>query len=165
MLFPPSPDEERRAAEQAALRILRGAAQSQDSLRRRLVGRGFSDEAARSATRSAVTAGYVDDTALAESIVARRRGRRGSVRLVAELRARGVDAEVARAAVGAVPAEEERDAALGEARRRLPTGGLSTDWPTRRREVGRIAGALQRLGFPADAITHALHQLGAPDGD
>jgi len=124
------------------------------------VQRGFSTEAAGAATDAAVHAGYVDDAALAESIVARRRGRRGSVRIVAELRARGVEVEVARAAAGVVPVEEERDAAVREARRRLPATGLSDDRAARRRELGRIAGALARLGFPSDAIAHALGELG-----
>lgn len=163
---PTDPREERRAAEAAALRILGGAAQSQASLRRRLVHRGFSEEAADSATETAVTAGYVDDAALADSIVARRRGRRGSSRIVAELRARGVDVELARTTVGAaVSMEEERDAALREARRRLGATALPADWPSRRRQLARIAGALTRLGFPSDAVAHALAALGDDSGD
>jgi regulatory protein len=155
------PNEGAEAAAAAALRILGGAAQSRASLRRRLVQRGFSDEDADSATDAATRAGYVDDAALAESIVARRRGRRGSVRIVAELRARGVENDVARAVVGRVPAEEEREAAVNEARRRVPAAGLSVDRVARRRELGRIAGALNRLGFPSAAIAHALAMLGS----
>jgi regulatory protein len=157
----PSDDGTAQAAETAALRILGAAAQSRASLRRRLVQRGFSTDDADSATDAVTRAGYVDDAALAESIVARRRGRRGSVRIVAELRARGVEVDVARAAVGCVPAEEERDAAVREARRRVPAGGLSDERIARRRELGRIAGALSRLGFPSDAIAHALAAVGA----
>jgi regulatory protein len=152
--------DECRAAETAALRILGGAAQSQESLRRRLVHRGFSAEAAASAAHSAVRAGYVDDAALAASIVQRRRGRRGTARIAAELRARGVDPDVARTAVGAVSVEEGRTAALNEARRRV-RGELPCDWQARRRELGRIAGALNRLGFSADAVAFALGAIGA----
>lgn len=158
-------DDERRAAETAALRILRGAAQSQASLQRRLEHRGFSAEAAAAATGAAMHAGFVDDAALAESVVARRRGRRGTVRIVAELRARGVETDVARAAAAVVPVEEERDAAVREARRRLPASGLSDDWAVRRRQLARIAGALSRLGFPSDAVAHALAALGSSAAD
>ena len=156
------PDEERRAAEAAALRILRGAAQSRASLQRRLRQRGFSADAADSATDAAVAAGYVDDAELAGAIVARRRGRRGTVGIVAELRARGVDAATARAAVGDVPVEEEREAAVREARRRLGDTPLPDDRVQRRRELARLAGALSRRGFPADAVAHALHTLSQP---
>jgi len=156
-----SPEEERHGAEAAALRILGGAAQSQASLRRRLVRRGFSDEAADSATDAAVRAGYVDDAALAGSIVARRRGHRGTVRIVAELRARGVDVELARQAAGTVPADEERAAAVREARRRVAQRPLPDDRTARRREIARIAGALSRRGFPSDAVAHALRVVGA----
>ncbi len=152
--------EERRAAEAAALRILGGAAQSQAALRRRLVQRGFSEQAADAATQEATRLGYVDDAALARSIVSRRRGRRGSLRIVSELRARGVEEEVARAALRGVPQEEERAAALEEARRRA-AGGLPADRVARRRELGRIAGALSRLGYPSDAVAHAVRAIGA----
>lgn len=151
--------DERRAAETAALRILGGASQSQASLRRRLVQRGFSAEAADAATDDAVRAGYVDDAALAASIVARRRGRRGTARIVAEMRARGIDADVARAAAGEVPVEEERDAAVREAQRRRPAAGLPDDHTARRRELARIGGALSRQGFPSDAVAYALRTL------
>lgn len=152
--------EECRAATAAALRILGGAAQSQASLRRRLARRGFSEQAAASAVEEMSSAGYVDDAALAESVVQRRRARRGPVRIAAELRARGVDGDVARAATGRITVEEERASAAAEARRRAPRG-LPQDWTQRRREVGRIAGALQRLGFRHDAVAHALASLGA----
>jgi regulatory protein len=152
--------EERRAAERAALRILGGAAQSQSSLRRRLAHRGFSEQAAQSATDAAMQAGYVDDAALAASIVSRRRDGRGAARIVAELRVRGIEDGVARAAVGAIPVEEERESAVREARRRL-RGDLPAEWAARRRELARIGGALNRLGFGGDAISCALAALSA----
>ncbi|HXA27438.1 MAG TPA: regulatory protein RecX [Candidatus Angelobacter sp.] len=161
---PPDPREERRAAEQAALRILGGAAQSEAALRHRLERRGFSAEASSAAAASAVGAGYVDDGALARSIVERRRGRRGSVRIAAELRARGLGDEVVRSAVAGVSPEEQRESAVREARRRL-RGGLPEDRVERRRVLGRIAGALSRLGFSGDAIAHALAQAGADAPD
>jgi regulatory protein len=161
----PDPAEERRAAEQAALRILGGAAQSEAALRRRLERRGFSAEAAQAAAGSAVRLGYVDDGALARSIVERRRGRRGTVRIAAELRARGVDDEVVRSAVSAVSHDEQRESAVCEARRRL-RDGLPADRAERRRVLGRVGGALSRLGFPGDVVAYALAHAGDdPDED
>jgi regulatory protein len=156
----PDPIEERRAAEQAALRILVGAAQSESALRRRLERRGFSAEASRDAAASAVRLGYVDDGALAQSIVNRRRTRRGSFRIAAELRARGLDDDVVRSTLASVTPEEQRDSALREARRRLPHG-LPTDPTERRRLLGRTGAALGRLGFTGDVVAHALHTAAA----
>lgn len=156
--------DERRAAERAALRILGAAAQSESALRRRLVRRGFSAEAADAAVAAAASAGYADDAALARSIVDRRRGRRGAVRIAAELRARGIDGEVVDAAVRDVSGEEERESALREARRRAARG-LSDDPAERRRELGRIGGALSRLGFGGAVVAHALAAIGTDTGE
>jgi regulatory protein len=158
------PREERRAAEQAALRILGGAAQSEVALRRRLQRRGFSEEASRAAAESAVRAGYVDDGRLAQSIVDRRRGGRGTARIAAELRARGVDDDVVRTAVAAVSPDEQRESAVREARRRL-RDGLPDDPAERRRALGRVGGALSRLGFTGDVVRHALARVGAEPWD
>ncbi len=158
------PQEERRAAEQAALRILGGAAQSEASLRRRLERRGFSAEAAGAASASAVRLGYVDDTALAQSIVARRRTRRGSARIAAELRSRGVSAETIGSALSDVTPDEQRAAALAEAHRRLRPG-LPADPTERRRTLARVAAALTRAGFPSDAVAHALRTCGTAEAD
>jgi len=161
---PPDPDEERRAAEQAALRILGGAAQSEASLRRRLEHRGFSAGASRDAAETAARLGYVDDAALADSIVTRRRSRRGTARIAAELRSRGVGEEAVRAALSGISPDDQRAAALAEARRRLPTR-LPDDPTERRRTLTRVAAALSRAGFPADAVSHALRHAASEDGE
>jgi regulatory protein len=155
-----SPQEERRAAEQAALRILRGAAQSEAALSRRLQRRGFSEEASHAASSAAVLSGYVDDTALARSIVDRRRTRRGTARIAAELRARGIDGDVVTAALDSVTPDEQLESAIREVRRRL-RDGLPDNPAERRRLLGRIGGALSRLGFRGDVIARALHAAGA----
>ena len=152
------PLEERRAAEAAALRILRGAAQSEASLRRRLERRGFSAEAAGAASASAVRLGYVDDAALARSIVSRRRERRGTAHIAAELRSRGVSDVALRDALAAVTPDDQRAAAAAEAHRRLRPG-LPTDPTDRRRTLARVAAALTRQGFPSDAVAHALRTV------
>ncbi|HEV7677475.1 MAG TPA: RecX family transcriptional regulator [Candidatus Dormibacteraeota bacterium] len=157
-----SPEEERKAAEQAALRILGGAAQSESALSRRLQRRGFSEEAASAASAAAVRSGYVNDTALARSIVDRRRTRRGTARIAAELRARGLDSDTVTAALDSVSPEEQQESAVREVRRRL-RDGLPENPADRRRLLGKTGAALSRLGFRADVIAHALHTVAIED--
>jgi regulatory protein len=160
-----SPEEERKGAEQAALRILRGAAQSEAALSRRLQRRGFSEEASHAASAAAVRSGYVDDTALARSIVDRRRTRRGTARIAAELRARGLDTDTVAAALDSVSPEEQQESALREVRRRL-RGGLPDSPADRRRLLAKIGAALSRLGFRGNVIAHALHTAATvPEGE
>jgi regulatory protein len=146
------------AAEEVALRILTGAAQPAATLQRRLRQRGFSATAARTAVDRCRRRGYVDDAALAASLTARmRRAGRGTARIAAELRRRGVAAEIVESALG--PVEERGDeAAALEVGRKLLDRELA-----RARDDGgarrRLAGALQRRGFAAGVIAHTLRVL------
>lgn len=146
------------AAEEVALRILTGAAQPAATLQRRLRQRGFSASAARTAVDRCRRRGYVDDAALAASLTGRMRGAgRGTARIAADLRRRGIAADVVETALGPV---EERgdDAAALEVGRKLLHRELA-----RAREDGgarrRLAGALQRRGFAAGVIAQTLRVL------
>jgi regulatory protein len=146
------------AAESTALRILGGASQSATGLERRLLQRGFSRRTASAAVERCRALGYIDDAALASSVVGRhRRAGHGRARMLADLRSRGVGSEAARDAVSAV-AEDEQRSAIDAARRLL-------DREMRRGELDekarrRIAGALQRRGFAGDVIVRALRAIG-----
>jgi SOS response regulatory protein OraA/RecX len=72
-ITPPALPESADAAEDAALRILRGAGQSGTSLQRKLERRGFTAEAASEAVRRCIDTGYVNDAAMAASVAARHR--------------------------------------------------------------------------------------------
>ena len=145
------------AAESTALRILGGASQSATNLERRLLQRGYSRRTASAAVERCRALGYVDDAALAVSLVGRhRRAGHGRARMLADLRTRGVGVEAARDAVSAV-AEDEQQAAIDAARRLV-------DRELRRGELDenarrRIAGALQRRGFAGDIVVRALRAI------
>jgi regulatory protein len=145
------------AAEDVALRVLAAAAQSASGLRRRLEQRGFSAEAAAAATARMAELGYVDDTALASSISARRqRTGHGRMRVAAELRSRGVDDAAISATLDGVDAGAERAAALRVGRRLAERA--SRDIADRQGRQ-RLAGALQRRGFDTETVTWVLREL------
>jgi len=144
-------------AETTALRILGGASQSGVALERRLLQRGFSRPAAADAVERCRALGYIDDRALATSVVERhRRAGHGRSRMLADLRARGVGGEVAAEAVSVV-AEDEQQTAIEAARhlleRELRRGELND------RGRRRVAAALQRRGFAGDVVVRALRAI------
>ena len=145
------------AAEATALRVLGGAAQSAAGLQRRLEQRGYSATAAAHAVERCRELGYINDASLAESVAARhRRSHHGRMRIVADLRARGVDAEAITNATDALAAGEQ-DEAVAAARalfERLDRRGAVDD--RSRRKTG---AALQRRGFSGDVIVRALRAI------
>jgi regulatory protein len=152
----PDPDDD-AAAETTALRILGGASQAAAALEGKLLRRGFSRRAAVAAVERCRALGYIDDAALAGSVVARhRRAGHGRTRMLADLRARGVGAEAAAEAVTAV-AEDEQEAALAEARRLYERE--ERRGPVDERGRRRIAAALQRRGFAGDIVVRALRGI------
>ena len=151
---PEDPD----AAEEAALRILSGAAQPAVTLQRKLRQRGFSPRAATTAVDRCRRRGYVDDAALAASLTGRMRGAgRGTARIAAELRKRGIAAEVVETALGPVEERGDEAAALEVGRKllRRELARARDDGGARR----RLAGALQRRGFAAGVIAQTLRVL------
>ncbi len=145
------------AAEEVALRILRGAAQSAGALQQRLRRRGFSEEAAAAATAAMVRYGYVDDVALATSLAARsQRSGHGRIQVAAQLRARGIDDDAVAATLAVVDPDAERAAALALGSRlwgRVTNGQLAQ---VRRR---RVFGQLQRRGFDVETVHWVMRKL------
>jgi regulatory protein len=144
-------------AEASALRVLRAAGQSSASLQRKLERRGYSSDAALEAVRRCVSAGYVNDAALAASVAARhRRSGHGRARVAADLRARGVAGDVIAEALDGQTDTEEA-AALAVAQQLWSRAG---DPETRdRRARMRIAGALQRRGFSSALVVRVMRGL------
>ncbi len=154
---PPANPDSVTAAEEVAVRILAAAAQSAAALQQRLQRRGFSAEAAASATAMMVAHGYVDDAALANSIAARRqRTGHGRIQVGAELRARGVGAEAISATLAEVDVEAERAAALQLGRHFAQRASHDL---TDRQGRQRLGGVLQRRGFDSDTVGWVLRQL------
>jgi regulatory protein len=153
----PEDPESATAAEQVALRILGGAAQSAATLQRRLHRRGFSEEAASAATAAMVGYGYIDDVALAKSIAARsQRTGHGRLQMAAQLRARGVEDEAIAATLADVDSDAERASAL-ELGRRLWGRAHAGRSDQQRRE--RVAGALLRRGFDRETVHWVFRQV------
>jgi regulatory protein len=160
----PRPDD-LGAAEAAAVRILAGSGQSRAGLTRRLVRRGFDQDTAASAVAAMARRGYVDDVALAGSVAARRvRDGYGRGRIVADLRARGIDAADIDQVLGApgAPGEAGEDERARVVTRRL--------WPLRRGEDERhrrtrVAAALGRRGYGPDVVSRQLRMLATGEGE
>ena len=94
--------------------------------------------------------GLVDDQAFARAWVQSRQPGKGLARraLAQELRRKGVDDEVARAALDEVDPDDEVEAARQLVRRKLRTvGRLERDMAVR-----RLTGMLARKGYPAGCL-------------
>jgi regulatory protein len=145
------------AAEDAALRILRGAGQSGTSLRRKLERRGYTPEAASAAVERCIATGYVNDAAMAASVAARhRRAGHGRARVAADLKSKGVSAELITEALDGQNDTEEASA-LAVARQLWERNGPADSRD--RRAYMRVAGALQRRGFSSSVVSRVMRGL------
>jgi regulatory protein len=150
------------------LRALTGAPKTRQQLADLLATRGVPAEAAERVLDRFTEVGLIDDAAFARAWVSSRQAGRGLARraLSAELRAKGVEPEVAAEAVGEVDDEDERAAARRLVERRM--GGMRRlDRATATR---RLMGMLARKGYnggvAAAVIREALDSVdadGAPD--
>lgn len=161
-------DEGVRARE-AAVNLLAHRARSREELRRRLSRKEFPDAAIAETLAWLEERGYVDDRGFAEAFVRDRlRLRpRGRVGLIQELRTKGVDADIAEAAIVAVMDAEEvdevglaREAAEAWARKnrsalRKARGSREARLRARRRLYGHLA----RRGFAPDAVRLAIGSI------
>ena len=168
-VFPGPPEDEMGDPESVArgicLRALTGAPKTRQQLADLLSSRSVPDEAAEAVLDRFVEVGLIDDAAFARAWVSSRQAGRGLARraLSAELRAKGVEPEVAAEAVGAVDDEDERTAARRLVERRM--GGMRRlDRATAtRRLMGMLARKGYNGGLAAAVIREALDSAG-PDG-
>lgn len=159
-------EDEAYRARSAALNLLGHRARSRQELRRRLSRKEFPEPVIEETLAWLEERGYVDDRAFAESFVRDRlRLRpRGRFALARELGRKGVDREVAEAAIAAVMEAEgveeaalARDAADAWARKNrsaLRKAGRSKEGRLKARR--RLYGHLARRGFPPDAVRLAI---------
>lgn len=105
--------------------------------------------------------GLIDDTAFARALTASRAGfgLRGKARIRQELRAKGVDREIAEEALEQLDPEDERAAALTLAQRRMRS--MSTLEPHVARR--RLAGVLARRGFSSGVVGSVLEEVMGSD--
>jgi regulatory protein len=165
---PGSPEDEPGDPESVAraicLRALTGAPKTRKQLADLLAKRGVPDEAAEAVLDRFTEVGLIDDAAFARMWVSSRQSGRGLARraLGAELRAKGVDPEVAAVAVQSVDDEDERAAARRLVERKLP-GMRRLDRATAtRRLIGMLARKGYGGGLAAAVVREALDAQAAP---
>ena len=165
----PASSEEMRDPESVArgicLRALTGAPKTRQQLADLLAKADVPDDAAEAVLDRYVEVGLIDDAAYANAWVSSRQAGRGLARraLSAELRAKGVDPEVAAEAVEQIDDEDERAAAQRLVMRKVP-GMRRLDRATAtRRLMGMLARKGYNGGLAAAVVREALDSDGAED--
>ena len=169
-VVPGSPEDDllrdpESAARGICLRALTGAPKTRQQLADLLADRGVPDEAAETVLDRFTEVGLIDDAAYARAWVSSRQAGRGLARraLSAELRAKGVDPEVAAEAVEAVGDDDERDAARRLVARKVGAMSRLDRATATRRLMGMLARKGYNGGLAAAVIREALD--GAADDD
>ena len=138
----------------AALRLLGRRDYTTAELTTRLIDRGYVPEEVAATVARLIADGSLDDRRAARNHVriATQVKSRGRVRILGELRARGIDETVAHEMLSDVSAEDDRRA-IERFLARQPTGGPPS--PAIR---NRLFRKLLRRGFPANAIAAVLNK-------
>lgn len=141
-----TPVELASLAREIVMRRLAERAHSRHDLAQALARKQVPEEVAAAALDSFEAAGLIDDEEFARSWVqGRQRGKGLATRAIAmELRRKGIDDEIARAALAEVDPDAERQAAHRLVQSRLRTmGGLDQQV-----QIRRLIGMLARKGYP-----------------
>ena len=162
-VVPGSPEDDllrdpESAARGICLRALTGAPKTRQQLADLLADRGVPDEAAEAVLDRFTEVGLIDDAAYARAWVSSRQAGRGLARraLSAELRAKGVDPEVAAEAVEAVDDDDEREAARRLVARKVGAMSRLDRATATRRLMGMLARKGYNGGLAAAVIREAL---------
>ena len=165
VLLGPDADAE-EVARKILLDQLTGQARSRSELAAKLAKRRVPDEVAERLLNRFEEVGLVDDAAFARAWVESRQPGKGLGRraLAQELRRKGIEDEVARAALDEVEPEDEEAAARALVRRKLRTmRGVDRVTATR-----RLAGMLARKGHGGDVVWRVVREeldaLEVPEG-
>jgi regulatory protein len=159
-----SPDDDMADPEAVArglcLRALTGAPKTRQQLADLLTDRGVPDEAAETVLDRFTDVGLIDDAAFARAWVGSRQSGRGLARraLSAELRAKGVDAEVAAEAVQAVGDDDERETARRLVDRKVGAMRRLDRATATRRLMGMLARKGYSGGLAAAVVREALDE-------
>jgi len=151
----PAEDQE-AVARKILLDQLTGQARTRSELAGKLAKKGVPDDLAARLLDRFEEVGLVDDEAFARSWVQSRQPGKGLARraLAQELRRKGVDDEVARAALDEVDPDDEVEAARTLVRRKLRTvARLDRDVAVR-----RLTGMLARKGYPAGVCFRVVRE-------
>jgi regulatory protein len=166
---PGPPDDDLGDPEAAArgicLRALTGAPKTRQQLADLLTKRGIPDDAAEAVLDRFTEVGLIDDAAFARAWVSSRQAGRGLARraLSAELRAKGVEPEVAAEAVDEVDDDDERVAARRLVERRLGAMRRLDRATATRRLMGMLARKGYSGGMAAAVIREVLDGIAEED--
>ena len=156
-------------ARNLCLRALTGAPKTRQQLADLLEKRGVPDAAAETVLDRFGEVGLIDDAAFARAWVSSRQSGRGLARraLQAELRAKGVDPDVAAEAVDVVDDDVERESARRLVDRRLRGMSRLDRATATRRLIGMLARKGYGGGLAAAVVREALDSaaLDADGGD
>ena len=143
----------------AALRLLTGQDYTGAALRRKLQMKRFSAEEAQQAVDRLILEGYLQDQRYAERFVAaaRQNGRYVGYRLRQELRRRGVPADLIDQVLQDTPDDGDDLIRARELIERRYAGFNPQMADDRQRR--RIAGFLQRRGFPSGVVMMVLNRM------
>ena len=159
------PGDPESVARAICLRALTGAPKTRQQLADLLARRGVPEEAAIAVLDRFDEVGLIDDAAFARAWVTSRQAGRGLGRraLQAELRAKGVDPQVAASAVALVGDDDERETARRLVDRRL-RGMARLDRATApRRLIGMLARKGYSCGVAAAVVREALDERADAD--
>ena len=147
------------------LRALTGAPKTRQQLAELLARRGVPEEAAENVLDRFTEVGLIDDAAFARAWVSSRQSGRGLARraLSAELRAKGVEPEVAAEAVLAVGDDDEREAARRLVDRKIGAMRRLDRNTASRRLMGMLARKGYGGGLAAAVVREALECLDHDD--
>lgn len=141
-----SPDERRKKAKEICFDLLAVRARTKDELRQALKRKGFDEETIETLIGKLDKAGLVNDAEFAELWVRSRHANQGLARnaLLAELKRKGVDGEIAVQAAGEVDREAEEERARELVRKRMRSLGNVDEQAA----IRRLLGFLARKGYP-----------------
>ena len=166
-LVPGSPEDDLGDPESVArnlcLRALTGAPKTRQQLADLLARKDIPEQAAETVLDRLTDVGLIDDAAFASAWVSSRQAGRGLARraLSAELRAKGVEPEVAAAAVEAVDDDDEREAARRLVDRKVGAMRRLDRATATRRLMGMLARKGYNGGLAAAVVREALDGAGA----
>ena len=158
-----APGDPEAVARTLCLRALTGAPKTRQQLADLLASRGVPDEAAETVLDRFTEVGLIDDAAYARAWVSSRQAGRGLARraLGAELRAKGVDADIAAEAVDVIGDDDERAAARRLVERKVAAMRRLDRATATRRLMGMLARKGYNGGLAAAVVREALDADGA----
>jgi regulatory protein len=157
------PGDPESVARALCLRALTGAPKTRKQLADLLARKGVPEDAATAVLDRLGEVGLIDDAAFARMWVGSRQSGRGLARraLQAELRAKGVDAEMAAEAVQVVGEDDERAAARQLVERRARSMQRLDRATATRRLIGMLARKGYGGGLAAAVVREVLDAAGA----